>query len=164
MGRSPTQKGGVHLFGNLSQECKDFVAVLPKKEGFIYNERFAQCYIYYRRSPTQKGGVHLSSRMSQMPSGYSRSPTQKGVVHLYSNIRLVLRLTVAVLPKKEWFIYQLILLKRKQKSVAVLPKKEWFIYAQKIEFILQAMVAVLPKKEWFIYQEHNQQMNRIKSS
>ena len=36
-------------------------------------------------------------------------------------------------------------------NVAVLPKKEWFIYLVFDSTAIDTLVAVLPKKEWFIY-------------
>ena len=80
--RSPTQKGGVHLYKRASVKRSPHVAVLPKKEWFIY-----QCLLVHQsfaksRSPTQKGVVHLSIYLTLRITDACRSPTQKGGVHL----------------------------------------------------------------------------------
>ena len=48
-------------------------------------------------------------------------------------------------------------------SVAVLPKKEWFIYLYKNKLMRSLKVAVLPKKEWFIYRKSFAKKQRKKS-
>ena len=145
-GRSPTQKGVVHLFSRRHNANSYLVAVLPKKEGFIYQMSpeaigftMSQSYPKRRgssmcsiaettpelgRSPTQKGVVHLSRIGALVEVSLCRSPTQKGVVHLWHIYDNTTNFSVAVLPKKEGFIYFGDTTTMQIVGVAVLPKKK----------------------------------------
>ena len=116
---------------------KKMVAVLPKKEWFIY------CYFRIR----------LQKRKSQ--SYPKRSGSSISIFIGCKTHR------VAVLPKKEWFIYRSLSRLNIKTVVAVLPKKEWFIYVYHRSKDVSTVVAVLPKKEWFIYDDlGNQYLQR----